>query len=85
MLQIYNLSSARLASAAGHTFQPTSKALRVALKELADVEMELAGARLKTSTTALSLDKLREEAEAYSYGTGRLEAKERTEPWLLGA
>ncbi|PWN93858.1 hypothetical protein FA10DRAFT_264451 [Acaromyces ingoldii] len=81
--EVANLSSSRLAASCSHKLQSTSVALRAALGELAEVEVELAGARLKTTVTENSLDKLREEFEAYTVEAGRAEAKSISEPWLV--
>lgn len=81
--EVANLSASRLAESCAYKLQPASISLRTALAELTDVELELAGARYKTATTENSLDKLREEFEAYTVEAGRAEAKSLSEPWLV--
>jgi hypothetical protein len=52
-------------------------ALRRALVKLADSDVELAGARIRSSVAESALKKAREEAEAWSFECGKIEINEK--------
>lgn len=56
---------------------PTMESLRKALNDLSDSDVELAGARLKSSLTEAALEKAKEEAEAWSIESARIELEQR--------
>lgn len=53
------------------------QSLRKSLHDLADSDVELAGARLKTSITEAALERAREDAEAWSIESARLGIEQR--------
>ena len=86
--QVHNMRTARIASANKFHASAPLVGLRLALRGLADSEVELAGARVKTSVTEAALDKAREEAEMWSLESGRIEINERNsgvQGWLASS
>jgi hypothetical protein len=59
-----------------HTTEPFI-ALRKTLQELEESDLELAGARVKTSVAEIALSKAKEEAEAWTLECGRIEINEK--------
>lgn len=73
----FNTSTARLRSFNSMYTRPEFVSLRKALSDLADCEMEVAGAKTRTSITESALAAAKEEAEAWSLESARIEVKER--------
>lgn len=83
--EAFNVSTARLRSIHSMHSRPEFIALRKALYSLADCELELAGAKMRTSITQAALDAAREDAEAWSLESARIEINERNggvQGWL---
>ncbi|PWN31236.1 uncharacterized protein FA14DRAFT_175714 [Meira miltonrushii] len=75
--KINDLSVDRIAFTRKIHANPAMESLRKALHELADSDVELAGARLKSSLTEAALEKAKEEAEAWSIESARIELEQR--------
>jgi hypothetical protein len=75
--KIYDLSVDRISFTRKLNSDPAMESLRKALHELADSDIELAGARLKSSLTESALEKAKEEAEAWSIESARIELEQR--------
>lgn len=75
--EAFNLTLDRIRGDHALYMHPAKQALRKALHELADSDVELAGARFKTSVTEAALEKAKEEAEAWSIESARIELEQR--------
>jgi hypothetical protein len=83
--EAFNVSTTRLRSIHSMHSRPEFVALRKALYSLADCDLELAGAKTRTSITQAALDAAKEDAEAWSLESARIEIKEKNsgvQGWL---
>lgn len=71
--EAYSFTLDRIRSLNAFHSQPEVQALRKALHDVADSDVELAGARVKAALTEAALERAKEQAEAWSIESGRLE------------